>query len=199
MCLAGIMHCQAQTIADVAVLPNTPTQAESLLHSLEQAAGGIGLHVNADKTKYMCLKSKSRHLHTKWRLPETNGHVHWPRKPRLIYWKWYHVRVAKAWTAIDWLSIIWKSDLADKLKRNFFHVVVVSILLYGCTAWTLTKLIKKRLDGNCKGCYEPYWTNSGSTIPQSNSYTNIYLPSLKPSKLEGQYRWDTAGKVRRNS
>ena len=28
----------------------TPTQAESLLHSLEQAAEDIGLYVNADKT-----------------------------------------------------------------------------------------------------------------------------------------------------
>ena len=32
-----------------------PAQVESLLHSLERAAGGIGLHVNADKTAYMCF------------------------------------------------------------------------------------------------------------------------------------------------
>ena len=40
---------------DIALLANTPTQAEFLLHSLERAAGGIGLHVNADKTEYMCF------------------------------------------------------------------------------------------------------------------------------------------------
>ena len=34
---------------DLALLPNTPTQAESSLHNLEQAAGGIGLNVNASK------------------------------------------------------------------------------------------------------------------------------------------------------
>ena len=34
---------------DLALLANTPTQAESQLHSPEQAAGGIGLHVNANK------------------------------------------------------------------------------------------------------------------------------------------------------
>ena len=44
-----------------------------------------------------------------------------------------NVRLAKAWTAIDRLSIIWKSNLSDKIKRNFFQAVVVSILLYGCT------------------------------------------------------------------
>ena len=57
-------------------------------------------------------------------------------------------RLTKAWTAIDRLSIIWKSDLTDKMKRSFFQAAVVSILLYGCTTWTLTKRPKKKLDGN---------------------------------------------------
>ena len=38
---------------DIAILANTPDQAETLLHSLEWAAGGIGLY-NAHKTEYMC-------------------------------------------------------------------------------------------------------------------------------------------------
>ena len=39
---------------DIAILGNTPNQAETLLHSLGRAAAGIGLHVNAHKTEYMC-------------------------------------------------------------------------------------------------------------------------------------------------
>ena len=57
-------------------------------------------------------------------------------------------RLTKAWTAIDRLSIIWKSDLTDKMKRSFFRAAVVSILLYGCTIWTLTKRLEKKLEGN---------------------------------------------------
>ena len=38
---------------DIALLANTPAQAETLLHSLERAAAGKGLHVNAHKTEYM--------------------------------------------------------------------------------------------------------------------------------------------------
>ena len=38
---------------DIAILANTPSQAETLLHSLERAAAGICLHVNAHKTEYM--------------------------------------------------------------------------------------------------------------------------------------------------
>ena len=56
-------------------------------------------------------------------------------------------RQAKALTAIGRLSVIWKSDLTDKIKRSFFQAAVVSILLYGCTTWTLTKRIEKMLDG----------------------------------------------------
>ena len=56
--------------------------------------------------------------------------------------------LAKAWTAINCLSVIRKSDLTDKMKRSFFQAAVVSILLYGCTTWTLTKCMEKNLDGN---------------------------------------------------
>ena len=34
------------------------------------------------------------------------------------------------------------------MKHNFFQAAVVSILLYGCTTWTLTKRLEKKLDGN---------------------------------------------------
>ena len=57
-------------------------------------------------------------------------------------------RLAKAWTAADSLSVIWKSDLTDKMKRSFFQAAVVSILLYGCTTWTLTKRVEKKLYDN---------------------------------------------------
>ena len=50
--------------------------------------------------------------------------------------------------AIDRLSIVWKSDLTNKMKRSFFQAAFVSILLYGCTTWTLTKRLEKELDGN---------------------------------------------------
>ena len=56
--------------------------------------------------------------------------------------------LAKAWTAINRLSVIWKSDLTDKMKRSFFQATTVSILLYGYTTWKLSKRMEKKLDGN---------------------------------------------------
>ena len=138
---------------DLALQANTPNQAETLLHSLERAAAGIGLHVNAlhvnaHKTEYMCynqtgniatLDGASLRLVDKFTylgssVSSTENNI--------------DTQLTKAWTAIDRLSIIWKSDLTDEMKRSFFQAAVVSILLYGCTTWTLTKRLEKKLDGN---------------------------------------------------
>ena len=54
----------AQTITDagyaddIALLANTLAQTETLLHSLERAAAGIGLHINEHKTEYMCFNQR---------------------------------------------------------------------------------------------------------------------------------------------
>ena len=58
------------------------------------------------------------------------------------------MRLTKVLTAIDRLSIIWKSNLTDKMKRSFFQATFVSILWYGCTTCTLTKRLEKKLESN---------------------------------------------------
>ena len=122
--------------------------SETLLHSLERAAASIGLHVNAHKTEYMCynqtgdistlegtpLKLVDKFTYLGSSVESTEKDI--------------ETRLTKAWTAINRLSTIWKSDLTDKMKRSFFQAAVTSILLYGCTTWTLTKRLEKKLDGN---------------------------------------------------
>ena len=41
-------------------------------------------------------------------------------------------RLRTGWTAIDRLSIIWQSDIFDKIKRDFFQGVAVSLLPCAC-------------------------------------------------------------------
>ena len=139
----------AKTIADdIALLANTPNQAETLLHSLERAAASIGLHVNAQKTEFMCFNQKG--------VISTLDGTSLKLVDKFTYLgssissteKDIDTQLTKAWTAIDRLSIIWKSNLTDKMKRSFFQAAVVLILLYGCTTWTLTKQLEKKLDGN---------------------------------------------------
>ena len=133
---------------DTAILANTPNQAKTLLHSLEQTVAGIGFHVNAHKTEYMCFNQKGdistldgSSLKLVDKFTYLGCSVSSTEKD-------INMRLTKAWTAIDNLSIIWKSDLTDKMKCSFFQAAVVLILLYGCTTWMLTKQLEKKLDGN---------------------------------------------------
>ena len=101
---------------DIVILTNIPNQAETLLHSLEQVADGIGLHVNAHKTEYMyfnqtgdistldgsSLKLVDKFTYRGSSVSSTEKDI--------------DTRLTKAWTALNKLSIIWKSDLTDKLN-----------------------------------------------------------------------------------
>ena len=107
-------------------------------------------------------------------------------------------RLTKAWTAINRLSIIWKSDLTDKMKRSFFQAAVTSILLYGCTTWTLTKRLEKKLDGNYTWCVQS-WTSPGSSTPQDTNCTATCPLSRKLFKLGEPDMQDIAGEAEMNS
>ena len=91
---------------DIALLANIPNQAETLLQCLERAAAGIGPHVNAHKTEYMCynqtgdiysldgtsLKLVDKFIYLGSSVSSTKKDI--------------DTRLTKAWTAIDRLSII---------------------------------------------------------------------------------------------
>ena len=133
---------------DIAILANTPDQAETLLHSLERVAAGIGLYVNAHKTEYMCYNQTGdistldgTPLKLVDKLTYLGSSVSTTEKD-------IDTKLTKTWTAVNRLSIIWKSDLTDKIKRCFFKAAFPSILLYGCTTWTLNRRLEKKLDGN---------------------------------------------------
>ena len=93
--------------------------------------------------------------------------------------------LTKAWTAINKLLMIWKSDLTDKMKRSFFQAAVVSILLYGWTTWTLTKRPKKKLDGNYTRMLQVILNKSWRQHPTKHQLYG-HLPPIRKTI---QVRW----------
>ena len=87
--------------------------------------------------------------------------------------------LTKAWTAIDRLSIIWKSNLTDKMKHSFFQAAVVSILLYGCTTWTLTKRLEKKLDVNYTRMFQAILNKSWRQHPTRHQLYSHMSPIPK--------------------
>ena len=168
---------------DIALLANAPAQAETLLHSLERATADTGLHFNADKMEYtsfnqtvdistlngcsMKLVDNFTNLGSSVSTAETDID------------KW----LTKAWTALDRLSAIWMSDLTDKIKCSFFQAAVVSILLYGCTIWTLTERMEKMLDGNYTRMLRAILHKSSRQHPTKQQLYGHLTPITKSIKV----------------
>ena len=167
---------------DIALLVNTNALAEILLHSLERAAAGVDLHVNADKIEYMCFNQKddistpngsSLKLMDKFTylgssVSSTEADI--------------NTRLTTAWTANDRMS-----DLTDRTKRSFFQVAVVLILLYGFTTWTLTKPMEKKLDSNYTKRLRVVLNRSWRQHPTKQRIYS-YLPPITKTILVRQTR-----------
>ena len=89
----------------MALLANTPTQAESLLHSLERVAAGIGLHVNADKTEYMCFNQRGDISMLKGGPLKLVDKFTYLGRSVASTEKDINRRLAKAWTAIGHIEV----------------------------------------------------------------------------------------------
>ena len=91
-------------------------------------------------------------------------------------------RLTKAWTAINRLSTIWKSDLTDKMKRSFFQAAVIDTAI-----WMHYGRFEKKLDGIHKnnphpGSGTPQDTNCTATCPITKSILgDIYICILFPT------------------
>ena len=164
-------------------MANTPNLTETLLHRLERAAEGIGIHVNAHKIEYMCynqagdistldgtsLKLGDKFTYLGSSVSSTEKHI--------------DTRLTKDWTAFDILSIIWKSDLTDKMKRSFFQIAFILILLYVCTTWTLTKRLEKKLDGNYTRMLQAILNKSWQQHPTRHQLYGHLPPITKPIQV----------------
>ena len=106
------------------------------------------------------------------------------------------INMQQAWKAIKMLSVIWKTDLTVTMKRSFFQAAVMLILLYGCTKWTLTKRMEKKLDSNYTRMLRAILNRSWKQNPIISSCTATYHPSWKLFKLDEPDMQDTAGEVK---
>ena len=87
---------------DLALLVNTHAQAKSQLHNMKQAAESISRYVKTNKTEFMYYKQE-------WKAFEISRPIHTPGSNISSTESDINICIAKSWTAIDRLSIIWKS------------------------------------------------------------------------------------------
>ena len=190
----------AEYTDDIPLLAPTPFQAETLLYSLERAVAGIGLHVNADKIGYVCFNQRGEisslicnSLKLMDKLTKLGSSVSSSEID-------INARLAKSWAAIYKPSVIWKSDLSDTIKPSFFQAGVVSILPYGCTTWTLTKRIMKKLDGNYTRMLRAKFNKSWRQHHTKQQLYGHLLPITKNNKVRrtrhAGHCWRRRGELR---
>ena len=95
----------AQTIMDadyandIVLLVNTPPKPKTLRHSLERTAADIGLHINADKTEYLCFNQRVDISTLKGRPLKLVDKLTYLGSSVLSTETDINTRLAKAWTA----------------------------------------------------------------------------------------------------
>ena len=131
---------------DLAVLADVLKDATFLLHSIERTAKEIGLNLSADKTEFICFNQDAS---------EGMKSLDGEKRKQVEDFKHLgsdiastehdvNIRLGKAWDALNEMDKIWKSNLPDNLKRNFFRAAVETVL---SVSWTLTTHLEKKIDG----------------------------------------------------
>ena len=135
---------------DIALISESLENAQSLLHSLEEAANCVGLYLNETKTEFLTKgisyinNGISTIRNSKLKQVEDYKYLGSSICSSI---KDFNTRKGMAWSACNDLHKIWSSELSESLKIKIFRSTIEPILLYGSETWTMSKRMEQRLDG----------------------------------------------------
>ena len=171
---------------DLALITEETEQAQEVLKRLEQEAGKVGLHCNAKKTEIQTFNHDTPIIvnssdGTKLKIIENFKYLGaWMESTDTDF----KVRKALAWSACHKERKIWSSTLSKRINIGLFIATVESVLLYGAETWTITKTMKKQLDG----CYTRM-LRMALNVSWKQHITNIQLyGELPPVSTKVQQR-----------
>ena len=85
------------------------------------------------------------------------------------------------------------------MKRSFFQAAVVSILLYGCTTWTLSKRLEKKQDGNYTRMLRTILNKSWRQHPTKHQLYGYLPPTTKTIQVtrtrHAGHSWRSRGEL----
>ena len=109
----------------------------------------MGLHVNYKKTEYKLYNQPIGDLVTLGgnKLKQVDNFKYlgsWIQSSE----KDMNIRIGQAWSALNKMMKVWKSNLKNHLNVGFFRATVGSVLLHGDECWTMTAgKMRNRLNG----------------------------------------------------
>ena len=141
------MLTDADFADDLALLSDKIGNADKLLKILETAAASVGLQMNTTKTKFIAVNTEGTiTAQNDCDLEQVNDFNYLVSKI-ISSENDIQVRIGSAWSTLNKLIPIWKSNLDASIKREFFRATVESVLTYSSQAWTLAKSLENKLNG----------------------------------------------------
>jgi hypothetical protein len=135
---------------DLAILSETPLEAQMKTERLELFSNQIGLQINASKTKIMYLNNTHDAIKLKDLPIEPVTKFTYLGSKLAADGDLAHeltTRLALSAMAFNKLSNIWKSSkISTKLKLRLFNSCVIPVLTYACESWKSTLSIDHKLN-----------------------------------------------------
>ena len=132
---------------DLALLSEKIGNAEKLLKILETAAASVGLYMNTAKTIFIAVNTEGTITAQNGYDLEQVNNFNYPSSKIISSENDIQVRIGSALSALNKLTLTWKSNLDISIKGELFRATVESVLTYSSQAWTLTKLLENKLNG----------------------------------------------------
>ena len=132
---------------DLALLSDIIGNAEKVLNILEIAAASFGLHRNTTKTKFIAVNTEGTIIAQNGCDLEQVNDLNYLGSKISSLENDIQVRIGSAWSALNKLTPIWKSNSVVSIKREFFRATVESVLAHSSQGWTLTKSLENKLNG----------------------------------------------------
>ena len=140
---------------DIALLESSISRAQSQLTRTANAAADLGLIISAPKTEYMVINCH----------PQPPLEVYGNAINKVEDFKYlgsmmasssgdFKKRKGLAWAAFWKLERLWRSpDITISTKVKLFNTTCVTVLLYGCESWVLTKAMENEINAYGTSCY----------------------------------------------
>lgn len=144
--------CDLEFADDIALLENEMARSQQQLDAFSSNAAKIGLQINASKTVQMILnpskddENTASIVHNGENIEKVEDFKYLGSYVRSTE-KDLDARIALTWAAFDKMRSILTSEKLDKnFKIRLFNASCISILLYGCESWNLTKQLNEKVD-----------------------------------------------------
>jgi len=148
--LGGQRICNLRFADDIDLMAGSNQELQELTDRLASSAANYGIEISTEKSKVMAngpgntvpdIRMNGSQLEAVDKFKYLGAYL--PQDGTSTYE--IRVRIGAATSAMTRLTRIWNSSISFPIKYRLYESLVVSVLLYGCEAWTMTAQIEKKV------------------------------------------------------